>query len=78
MSIDHKAKLEKLERVVRENISSFKALMSYINPTKMSAGGEDQYMTTLALLDRLERLVQTDSGSHDINVPTGHMGVKGH
>lgn len=78
MSIDHQAKLEKLERVVRENISGFKALMSHINPTKMSTDGKDQYMTTLALLDRLERLVQTDSGSHDIDVPTGQMGVKGH
>jgi len=78
MTINYQLKLETIEQIVREDVATIKNLMAYINPAQMGTGGEQAYVDAMHAISRLERQVETDSGSHDINVPAGQMGVKGH
>lgn len=69
--------LGKLQEEVRKEVLVIKNLMAYINPAQMSPGGEEAYVSAMRAIDRLQRLVQTDSGNIGITVPMGKMGVKG-
>lgn len=69
--------LKKLRDTVRKEVSIIKNLMAYINPARMSSGGEEAYVSAMRALDNLQCLVQTDSGNVGISVPTGRLGMKG-
>ena len=69
--------LKKLQDAVRKEVTIIKNLMAYINPARMSTGGEEAYVSAMRAIDNLQRLVQTDSGNIGITVPTGKMGVRG-
>ena len=69
--------LKKLQDAVRKELPVIKDLMAYANPDNMTEAGREAYTSAMRSVDKLQRLVQTDSGNVGITVPTGRMGVKG-